>query len=502
MKIPLDIPPGLVADDSSFSAAGGWADGSNVRFWRGRPQVIGGWERLAADPLGGVCRTILPWTDSAGTLNLAFGTHTGLQVWRDGVLHDVTPTGLPPGAVDGAGGRGFGTGAYSTGDFSEPPDGDFYPRTWSLAAWGEQLLASPRGGGIYGWTNDPEAPATALTGAPSQATYMLVAPQDQVFALGCEEEVSGVFNPLCIRHSGVRDNAEWTTAADTTAREYILPGGGRIVAGRVLGSHLLVWTSHALFLGSFIGALGQTWRFDRIGERCGLIGPNAAVVAGQQAFWIGPDLQVYRYALGAAAELLPCAVIEGFAANLAAGQADKICASTNSAFAEVRFDYPDARDGFENSRYFALSLTDGAWSRGLMARSAYVDAGPAQDPLAASPDGAVYWHERGRSADGGPFAWFIESADQVLDLERTLLVRGLWPDISGQSGPVSLQLTSRAAPQAPVRTHPVANLAPGAQRVDLRAGGRLFKLRFSGGSAPTGGRIGRPVFDVAGAGGR
>jgi hypothetical protein len=46
-------------------------------------------------------------------------------------------------------------------------------------------------------------------------TYALVAPMEggyQLFALGCNEEVSGNFNPLCIRHSSVRNNTEWNTA--------------------------------------------------------------------------------------------------------------------------------------------------------------------------------------------------------------------------------------------------------------------------------------------------
>jgi hypothetical protein len=104
----------------------------------------------------------------------------------------------------------------------------------------------------------------------------------------------------------VRRLDQWTTAPDTTAREYVLPGGGRIVGGRTLGPHLLVWTTHALFLGVFTGSPGQPWRFDRVGQACGLIGPNAATVSGQTAFWLGPDLQVWRYALGGAPEPLSC----------------------------------------------------------------------------------------------------------------------------------------------------------------------------------------------------
>ena len=46
-------------------------------------------------------------------------------------------------------------------------------------------------------------------------------------------------------------------ASGSTAREYVLTGGGRIVAGRMCGPCLLVWTGDALFLGTFVGALNQ-----------------------------------------------------------------------------------------------------------------------------------------------------------------------------------------------------------------------------------------------------
>lgn len=500
MRITLDIPPGLLADETSFSATGRWADGSNVRFWQGRAQVVGGWERLMDPALGGICRTVFGWTDKASLLNLAFGTHKGVQVWRGGGLYDVTPAGLLPGLVDGTGGQGFGTGAWSVGAFSEPSSGDYFPRTWSLAAWGEVLLASPRGGGVYAWSNQPGTPAATLSNAPGQVTHMLVAPTDQVFALGCNEEASGAFNPLCLRHSSIRKMTEWTTGPATTAREYVLPGGGRIVAGRVLGSYLLIWTTHALFLGTYVGSPTQPWRFDRVGLNCGLIGPNAAVVVGSFAYWLGQDLQVYRYGAGGAPEAVACPVRDDLVDNLAPSQGDKVVASSVSVFSEIRFDYPDERDGLENSRYLAMSLVDGAWSRGQMARSARVDAGPALFPIGVSPQGVAYYHERGESADGSPFSWFIESADQYLDEDRTALVRGVWPDLADQAGPVSLTVISRMFPQDEARVWGPVALAPGASRADLRTTGRLFRVRLSGGSSPTACRIGRPVFDMVPAG--
>jgi hypothetical protein len=508
MRIPLDLPAGLNGDDTSFAGSGGWADGSNVRFRMGRPQVIGGWEGLMATPLTGVCRAVFPWTDNAAVLNIGFGTHSRLQLWQGGRLVDITPaSGFAAGAIDGAGGAGYGTGGYGVGGYGLPSTTDYFPLTWSMAAWGQNLLACPRNQTIFAWTNNTAAPAAALPNAPANVTYMLVAPLNggyQAFALGCNEEVSGVFNPLCIRHSSIRDNTEWATTSSSTAREYVLTGGGRIVAGRMCGPYMLVWTSDALFLGSYVGALNAPWRFDRVGRNCGLAGPNAAVVAGQTAFWVSPDRQFYSYAVGGQPQPVACPVREAFAEGLAASQADKIVASSNAEFAEVRFDYPDSRDGHENSRYLAVCIGGpdaGAWHRGIMARTAFVDAGPTSYPVGVTYDGAAYFHEKGRSADGAKFAWFIESADDYLDPEKGLLVREIWPDFKDQVGPVTVAVTSRMSPQGE-ETAVSAVMAAGDAKADLLTSGRLFKVRISGESAPTACRIGKPVFDVAPTGAR
>ena len=42
MRVPLKIPPGLNGDDTTYAAAGRWADSNNVRFDRDQPTTSGG----------------------------------------------------------------------------------------------------------------------------------------------------------------------------------------------------------------------------------------------------------------------------------------------------------------------------------------------------------------------------------------------------------------------------------------------------------------------------
>jgi hypothetical protein len=462
--------------------------------------------------LTGVCRNVFAWTDTAAQLNIGFGTHTKLQLWYDSAIYDITPSaGFTPGAADGTGGQGYGTGAYSVGDYSEPSTADYFPLTWSLSAWGQNLIANPRGQTIFAWTNNTASVAVALSNAPDEVTYTLVAPTRQVFALGCSAESGGVFDPLIIRHSSVGDNNEWNTAANTTAREYRLPGGGRIVAGRVIGQNLLVWTSSALWLGTYVGSLTQIWRFDKVGDQCGLIGPNAAVVVGQRAFWVGPDLQIYGYALGGQAGPVGCPVLKDFADNLAPSQGDKIAAVSIGRFAEIHFYYPDSREGNECSRYLAahvptlLANPDLAWYRGVLGRTAFCDAPPHPTPsypIGVTSGGVVYWHEKGTSADGAAFSWFIETADTYLDADTNMMVRQVWPDFKDQVGPIMVDVTTKFAPQGEETIVSGSTMAPGDRKSDVRATGRLVRVKFSGNSSPTYARLGSPTFDVTPAGGR
>ena len=171
--MPFDPPPGVFPDDTSLAAAGLYRDCRNVRFHRGRAQLIGGWESFSPDLLSGVCRNVLPWTDDAGELVIAFGTHSALQVMRGGALYAVTPAGLAAGLVDGMGGRGYGTGAFGVGAYGEPSAGDTFPRTWALANWGASLMAAPRGGTVYWWRNATATPASAAAGAPAAVLSLI-----------------------------------------------------------------------------------------------------------------------------------------------------------------------------------------------------------------------------------------------------------------------------------------------------------------------------------------
>jgi len=611
MNQPFVIAPGLQLDDSAFLTRNAWSDVDKVRFWRDMVQTIGGWESFQSDMLSGVCRTVFAWTDNSAVLNVAFGTHTDLEVAYGGGLYEITPvdvqatgtitvngtptttqtfvvgsqtftfvhtravagevtisatpatqaanivtaitadiptiataaavsavvtvTAVPvgtagnsivltesatgivvsaggtltggsdafvPGEINGTGGQGWGTGTYSTGEYSEPSTGDFFPLTWSMAAYGQSLIANPRGQTIYRWSNNTAQRAVKLPNSPEEVTYTLVTNTRQVMAFGCNEELSGNFNALCIRFSNTEDPEDWETRPDNLAGEVILEGGGRLVGAKQIGEYINVWTDNALYLGQFTGDVTQPWRFDRIAEHCGLIGPNAAVVLGQKSFWCAPNRQFYVCAMGGEPQLMVSPIQTDFANNLPESQKDKIVGATISEFNEVWWFYPDARDGNENSRYFSVNM-QGQWSKGTLARTAFVDAGPPVSPIGVTYEGQVYYHERGTSADGDAISWYAESADQYIgEGEQLLMLRGIWPDFKDQQGPISLTVSTRLYPQSDLRAKGPYSLPPGKNRKDMLLQGRLARVKIAGNSSPTFARLGKLEFDVVGTGAR
>lgn len=494
MRVPFDPPAGLVANETIYSVPGAWADADKMRFVDGRLQTIGGWQLAFDHSLTGVCRNILGWTNIAGVQNIAFGTHNALQVHVGGTLADITPAGLAPGAVDtSGGGPGYGTGTYGSGTYSVPSS-LFTLRTWSLDTWGETLLAVPRGGTIFQWMNEVGTAAASVANAPSEISAMLVTPERQILALGCNEELSNDFNPLCVRGCDIEDPTDWTTSASNNAFEHMLEGGGHIVSGRMVGPYVAVWTDSALHQGQFLGNPEQTYRFDRIDSNCGLIGPNAACVLGGIAYWIGKDKQVRAWAPGLRPSIVQCPISKDFEDNLHSEQAAKIVAVSNSRFNEVWFFYPDSRDGDENSRFIALSVSSGAWFRGRLARTAACDSGVFSNPLAATAEGEVFHQEVGSDANGEALSWRALSTGYYLDEgEQILQIQRVRPDFRDQGQAIALSVRMRDAPQMPTRSYGPFALEPLAEKRDFRASGSIVELEFTGTGHV---RFGKPTFDA------
>ena len=87
----IAISGGVVKDDTAYSSEGKWVDSDKVRFYNGRPQKIGGWEKNNSNQFAGSARALHSWRDYNDNRLIAIGTNTNLYILKDEVLYNITP---------------------------------------------------------------------------------------------------------------------------------------------------------------------------------------------------------------------------------------------------------------------------------------------------------------------------------------------------------------------------------------------------------------------------
>lgn len=89
----LQIKPGVITDTTRYSPEQCYIHSNNIRFNLGDVKTIGGWEQtLNGDTLSGICRTIVPFSDLLGSLNVFFGTNLLAYIWFNAeLIYEITP---------------------------------------------------------------------------------------------------------------------------------------------------------------------------------------------------------------------------------------------------------------------------------------------------------------------------------------------------------------------------------------------------------------------------
>jgi hypothetical protein len=91
---------GINKEITRYSGEGGWRDCDKVRFRKGFPEKIGGWQRLSLPTFLGTCRSLFEWSTLGGAILGGVGTHLKYYVERGGSYFDITPIRATSGAGD------------------------------------------------------------------------------------------------------------------------------------------------------------------------------------------------------------------------------------------------------------------------------------------------------------------------------------------------------------------------------------------------------------------
>ena len=435
------------------------------------------------------------WSVGGGFAASTAGASTNLEqnvVLRPGAWHLMTMN-LTVGAgtlAVIAGTTTIGAGITATGN---------YWRTF-YAAGGATRFNLLKDASFAGTVHDASArvltSAHQVPGAPTQIGSMFVTAERIVVA--CGSNLGGAFDALQVDWSDAEDHQTWTPTSTNLAGGYTLPAGGRIVRGVRGARENVLWTTDALWTMRFNGNPNTVYDFVEAGRGCGLIGPNAAAQVGGIWYWMAPSGAFYAYG-GAQPQMLVCTLARDLRDHLAWVQQDKIYASSviGKNYAEVWWFYPDLRDGTECSRYVIYDTLRGTWSCGTFDRTTYCDAAVFEYPLAVDPMGAVWFHEKGFTSDGGPRSWSLTSAfNSVRDGQ--MVVNGVRPDADGLLGGYSLTFSSkiRSAKGIALRTYPAIPITAASGQRSLRVKGEQVGFSVAGNAAPTFWRQGALEMDL------
>jgi hypothetical protein len=419
-------------------------------------------------------------------------------------------------------GNGWGAGTWSRGAWgsgSSITAGNLELRIWSHDNFGEDLLLNPRDGGIYYWdkTNGTTTRAvniTSLSGstnAPQVAKQIMVSDRDRhVIAFGCDPELGGgVQDPLLIRFSDQESLTDWSATANNSAGDLRIGSGSQIIAAVETRQQILVFTDVSLHAMQYLGP-PFTFGINTVSENITIAGPNAAASVEDNVFWMGAE-EFYVY--GGTVQRIPCTVRDYVFSDFNTDQSQKVYAATNTAFSEIWWFYPSASSS-ENDRYVVYNYQQQLWYYGSINRTAWLDRGVEADPIAASTDHALYFHEVG--FDDGSYSpvaaisSYIESSQMDIgDGDQFVFLRRMIPDLTFRSSTAetpsaTMTLKARNFPggnylQTNSKTVEKTASVPVEQftdQVHVRLRGRSFAFRIESDQVGTGWRLGSPRVDI------
>jgi hypothetical protein len=287
------------------------------------------------------------------------------------------------------GGGTWGTGASSAAAL----------RLWSQSTFGEDLVFVPRGGGVYYWdssagTGNRAVLVSSLGSAsdvPTVANTVLVSDVSRfVFCFGANTINTTTQDPLLIRWSDQESVVNWTPAATNQAGSLRLSQGSSIITASQSRQEILVWTDSALYNLQYVGA-PIVWNSQLVGQHTSIASQNAVGYANGVSYWMGMD-KFYKY--DGSIQQLRCDLRRYIFNDINSTQMDQVFAGTVESFHEVWWFYCSA-DSSTIDRYVVYNYEQDIWYYGTLTRTAWLDSGLQDYPLAATYNNNLVEHENG-----------------------------------------------------------------------------------------------------------
>ena len=354
--------------------------------------------------------------------------------------------------------------------------------------------------------------APALNYIPTQVTYSMVSQQARhVICFGADKQNgSGAFDPLLVRWSTSEDYQTWQPLATNSAGDFRLEQGSQIVSAVKTRQEILIFTDTAVYAMQYVG-FPYIFSFNLLASNISLMSPNAVSVANNIVFWMGRDK---FYVFDGQVRALPSTLRSHVYDNINTEQEFQVISGTNEEYNEVWWFYPTGTDTQINN-YVVYNYLENIWYYGTLSRSAWLDSGLRQYPIAFDYNRRALNHEVGVDDASGSgsvaIGSYIESSDfDIGDGDQFSFVWRMIPDLtftgSESINPdVTLTLTPRDYTGGSYTSETGKSVQASAlspqelytNQIDIRIRGRQLKLRIDGSDlVGTKWQLGTPRIDI------
>lgn len=408
------------------------------------------------------------------------------------VIYDIVVQQASSGTPIGYGMGAYGIGAYGAGISATV----LLSNGWTLAAYGNQLLAAPIGGTIYVYNPVFGGRAYPLLNAPAALNAMFVTPERFVVALGINN------NGMEMAWADQTDYTDWTTTPLNTANSgRTMVGGSFLVGGIGIRNGVsLFWSDRCIFEMNYTGGQ-EVYATGQVGDNCGLVSPTAMCAEGGTAYWFS-DKDFWSWNGGVVP--LPTDDVRAyiFDGGINQQQITKCTVSLNRAKRQVRFWGPSASAN-ENDTGVIYQYDQQCWSVMGFGRSAGQDAELLQVPVSADITGRIFYDEIGVDANGAALSYALVTGQaDISNGDSNFDIFGFIPNFKTLSGTIELRVETAYFPSEPVATDGPYDITSATGRQDLRTDGKIFAIALSADDLGTDFRLGLMRLDIQPSGAR
>ena len=251
-----------------------------------------------------------------------------------------------------------------------------------------------------------------------------------VFAFGANDYGVSTQSPLLVRWSDQENAADWTPSVTNQAGSLSLTRGSQIITALQTRQEILVWTDSTLYSMQYLG-YPLVWNAQLLGDNISIVGQNAAALASGVVYWMGRD-KFYKY--DGRVSTQNCDLREYIFNNYNTLQSEQVFASTNEGFNEVWWFYCSSSSTVVD-KYAIYNYAEDIWYYGTMGRTAWLDSGILDFPIAATYSHNLVNHESGvdDNTEVTPtaiYSYITSSETDIDDGHNFVFIRRMLPDLT------------------------------------------------------------------------